>query len=137
MIKNAFIYFRKPYKLNDFQFTTKTLSVKKDTYSLCKIKQLYVRKLSLKDNIVNMVSWALVLSAVTWAFVPQFGFLTFPFCILFAFLFWKKYEIKAEFLATDETGDYWVSIAIGYTDDDFEVFKKVKLQYQQSKLEVI
>ena len=80
------IRFRKPYKATDFLVSSSELQVKKDVYSLRKIKQLEIRQLGLKENAINIVSLALVLSAATWAFVPQFGLPMLALTFILAFV---------------------------------------------------
>ncbi|MEF1256969.1 hypothetical protein [Vibrio sp. M260112] len=120
--------FRRAYVMSDFNLNTDQISVRGDDYQLCKIKQVEVRKLGIKDNMVNVISLALMLSAATWAFVPQFGFLMLALTLILAFASWRKYELRAEFVATDETGDYWVSIARGCSNAEYKVFQQVESQ---------
>ncbi|MFM2589746.1 hypothetical protein [Vibrio sp. TBV020] len=120
------IRIRKQYKCDDFHVNSQVLSVGKDSYSLSKIKRIEARKLGVKENAINIVSLAFILSAATWAFVPQFGLISLALTILIAFFCWRKYELRAEFIGTDETGDHWVSIARGYTEEEFTVFKDIE-----------
>ncbi|MGY5614981.1 hypothetical protein [Vibrio brasiliensis] len=120
--------FRRAYVMSDFNLNTDQISVRGDDYQLRKIKQVEVRKLGIKDNMVNVISLALMLSAATWAFVPQFGFLMLALTLILAFASWRKYELRAEFVATDETGDYWVSIARGCSNAEYKVFQQVESQ---------
>lgn len=120
--------FRRAYVMSDFNLNTDQISVRGDDYQLRKIKQVEVRKLGVKDNMVNVISLALMLSAATWAFVPQFGFLMLALTLILAFTSWRKYELRAEFVATDETGDYWVSIARGCCNAEYKVFQQVESQ---------
>ncbi|MEF1285474.1 hypothetical protein [Vibrio sp. M250220] len=120
--------FRRAYVMSDFNLNTDQISVRGDDYQLRKIKQVEVRKLGVKDNMVNVISLALMLSAATWAFVPQFGFLMLALTLILAFTSWRKYELRAEFVATDETGDYWVSIARGCSNAEYKVFQQVESQ---------
>ncbi|MCZ8501297.1 hypothetical protein O9853_09570 [Vibrio lentus] len=119
--------FRKPYKETDFLVSSNELRVKKDVYSLRKIKQLEIRQLGFKENAINIVSLALVLSAATWAFVPQFGLPMLALTFILAFVSWRKYELRAEFKGADETGDHWVSVARGCTREEFKILKHVEL----------
>ncbi|MBU2934131.1 hypothetical protein OAY_14840 [Vibrio cyclitrophicus ZF205] len=119
--------FRKSYKETDFLVNDSELRVKKDVYSLRKIKQLEVRQLGLKENAINIVSLALVLSAATWAFVPQFGLPMLALTFILAFISWRRYELRVEFKGSDETGDHWVSVARGCTREEFKVLKNVEL----------
>ncbi|MFC1503464.1 hypothetical protein ACFL53_03820 [Pseudomonadota bacterium] len=127
------ILFRKPYVSDDFQLTSTELIVRKDCYSLRKINQIELRQLSLKDNLVSTVSLALVLSAATWAFVPPAGIYVFIASLLLAFVSMRKYELRAEFRATDESGDHWVPIVRCSTDQEFNVLKELQSELQ-SKL---
>ncbi|MCZ4293288.1 hypothetical protein [Vibrio sinaloensis] len=120
--------FRRAYVMSDFNLNTDQISVRGDDYQLRKIKQVEVRKLGIKDNMVHVISLALMLSAATWAFVPQFGFLMLALTLILAFTSWRKYELRAEFVATDETGDYWVSIARGCSNSEYKVFQQVESQ---------
>ncbi|MBY7732129.1 hypothetical protein [Vibrio bathopelagicus] len=118
---------RKSYQASDFLVTSSELRVKKDVYTLRKIKQLEIRRLGLKENAINIVSLALVLSAATWAFVPQFGLYMLALTFILAFVSWRKYELRAEFKGADETGDQWVSVARGCTREEFQILKSVEL----------
>ncbi|SBS61408.1 hypothetical protein [Vibrio splendidus] len=118
---------RRSYKASDFLVSSNELRVKKDVYSLRKIKQLEIRQLGLKENAINIVSLALVLSAATWAFVPQFGLPMLALTFILAFVTWRRYELRAEFKGADETGDHWVSVACGCTREEFKVLKNVEL----------
>ncbi|TFH90955.1 DUF6232 family protein [Vibrio ouci] len=124
---------RKYYKADDFQVTASGLSVGKDCYRLSKIKRVEVRKLGWRDNAVNIVSLALVLSAATWAFVPQFGFIALALTFVIGFSCWRKHELRAEFIGTDETGDHWVALARGCTKKEYQVFKDVELALRNQK----
>ncbi|MFT2076949.1 hypothetical protein ACMUJX_18660, partial [Vibrio cholerae] len=73
LLVNA-IRFRKPYTANDFQVTASELKVKKESYHLSKIKSIELKRLGFKDNVVKVTTYAILLSAATWAFVPEFGF---------------------------------------------------------------
>lgn len=117
---------RRAYTISDFELTTTQLLVRGDSYHRHKIKQLEARKLGVKDNMLNTVSLALMLSAATWAFVPQFGLLMLGLTLVIAFSCWKKYELRAEFMATDETGDHWVSIARGCSTMEYKLFKEIE-----------
>lgn len=81
---------RKSYQASDFLVTSSELRVKKDVYTLRKIKQLEIRRLGLKENAINIVSLALVLSAATWAFVPQFGLYMLALTFILAFVSWRN-----------------------------------------------
>ncbi|MGF1760672.1 hypothetical protein L4D76_22660 [Photobacterium sagamiensis] len=124
------IRFRKPYVAEDFEVTSFDLKVRKDSYSLRKIKKIELRELSLKDNLLRSLSLALVLSAATWAFVPPAGFVIFFICLPFVFLTYRKYELRAEFRATDETGDQWVPIARCCTEEEFIVLNALQLELE-------
>ena len=120
------VIFRNPYVSDDFKVTATELVVRKDCYRLRKINKIELRTLSLKDNLVNIVSLSLVLSAATWAFVPSFGIYVFSISFVLAFLTMKKYELRAEFRATDESGDHWVPIVRCSTDQEFNVLKELQ-----------
>lgn len=124
------IRFRKPYVAEDFEITSSKLKVRKDSYSLRKIKQIELRQLSLKDNLVRSLSLALVLSAATWAFVPPAGFLVFFISLPFVLLTYRRYEFRAEFRATDESGDQWVPIVRCCTEEEFYILKTLQLELE-------
>ncbi|WP_394125323.1 hypothetical protein [Vibrio hepatarius] len=124
---------RKYYKADDFQVNHSGLFVGKDFYSLNKIKRVEVRQLGWRDNAVNIVSLALVLSAATWAFVPQFGFIALALTFVIGFSCWRKHELRAEFIGIDETGDHWVALARGCTKEEYQVFKDVELALRNQK----
>ncbi|ENM3829491.1 hypothetical protein JMQ76_003596, partial [Vibrio cholerae] len=106
LLVNA-IRFRKPYTANDFQVTASELKVKKESYHLSKIKSIELKRLGFKDNVVKVTTYAILLSAATWAFVPEFGFFALIIALILALVSMRKYELKVEFKGTDETGDYW------------------------------
>ncbi|WP_435249042.1 hypothetical protein ACMAZD_06885 [Vibrio sp. nBUS_14] len=122
---------RRAYKASDFLVSSDELRVKKDVYSLRKIKQLEIRQLGIKENAINVISLALILSAATWAFVPQFGLPMLALTFILAFVSWRKYELRAEFKGADETGDHWVSLARGCTREEFKVLKSVEVNLRE------
>lgn len=122
---------RRAYKASDFLVSSDELRVKKDVYSLRKIKQLEIRQLGIKENAINVISLALMLSAATWAFVPQFGLPMLALTFVLAFVSWRKYELRAEFKGADETGDHWVSIARGCTREEFKILKSVEVNLRE------
>ncbi|EGQ7969269.1 hypothetical protein HRO20_001818 [Vibrio cholerae] len=124
LLVNA-IRFRKPYTANDFQVTASELKVKKESYHLSKIKSIELKRLGFKDNVVKVTTYAILLSAATWAFVPEFGFFALIIALILALVSMRKYELKVEFKGTDETGDYWVSIARCWTDDEFHILENI------------
>ncbi|EGR4265750.1 hypothetical protein [Vibrio cholerae] len=124
LLVNA-IRFRKPYTANDFQVTASELKVKKESYHLSKIKSIELKRLGFKDNVVKVTTYAILLSAATWAFVPEFGFFVLLIALILALVSMRKYELKVEFKGTDETGDYWVSIARCWTEDEFHILENI------------
>ncbi|AIW18632.1 hypothetical protein F0267_21150 [Vibrio coralliilyticus] len=122
--------FRRTVSEQDFMLTSNELVVKSDAYKLSKIKRFEVRRLGIKENIVRVLSLALVLSAATWAFVPQFGLYTLALTLVMAFVTWRKYELRAEFKGTDETGDHWVSIVRGCDKQEYQILKQVEEKLQ-------
>ncbi|NRF28316.1 DUF6232 family protein [Vibrio coralliilyticus] len=122
--------FRRTVSEQDFMLTSNELVVKSDAYKLSKIKRFEVRRLGIKENIVRVLSLALVLSAATWAFVPQVGLYTLALTLVMAFVTWRKYELRAEFKGTDETGDHWVSIVRGCDKQEYQVLKQVEEKLQ-------
>lgn len=124
----SWLRLRKPYAVENFHITSDELIVRKDVYKLRKIKQLEVRKLGVKENAINVLSLAFMLSAATWAFVPQFGFLMLALTSILAFVSWRRYELRAEFVGTDESGDQWVSIVRACTDDEFQALQQIEAQ---------
>ena len=125
-----FFRFRRTVSEQDFMLTSNELVVKSDAYKLSKIKRFEVRRLGIKENIVRVLSLALVLSAATWAFVPQFGLYTLALTLVMAFVTWRKYELRAEFKGTDETCDHWVSIVRGCDKQEYQVLKQVEEKLQ-------
>jgi len=121
--------FRKPLTKKDFQITDNELVVRKARFTLYRIQKLECKKRTLKDNLKNILALALMLSAATWAFVPAAGPYVLLITLLFGFLGVKKYEFRAEYTATDESGDYWVTLANGCSEEEFKV-----MQQQQQQL---
>lgn len=119
------VLFRHVYSDADFDITSRYLVVRGDSYKLSKIKQLQIRKLSVKDNLVRLASIVFALSAATWAFVPQFGFLALIASSFIALLSFKKYELRAEFRGCDETGDQWVSLVRCCTKNEYSTLKEI------------
>lgn len=117
--------FRKPYKTTDFEISDTELKIKTKSYPLNRIIQVEARKLGLRGNLINVICLALVLSAVTWAFVPQFGFIAFIVALFFSLFSWRNYELRALFRGTDEAGDYWVCLASCRTAKEFDVIKSI------------
>lgn len=119
------IQLRKPYVAEDFQVTSSELKVRKDSYRLDKIRDIKLKRLSFADNLLKVITFAVILSAATWAFVPQFGFFALLISLLLALVSIRKYELKAEFKGTDETGDYWVSIARCWNENEFHILENL------------
>ncbi len=118
----------KPYVTADFHLTSAELKVRKKCYPLHSVKRVELRKLGLKDNIINVMSLALVLSAATWAFVPGFGLPVFMLTFFIGFMACKKYKLRAEYCGTDEAGDYWVPFASCNSEVEFEVLKDIHMK---------
>lgn len=121
--------FRKPLSEKDFRIIDDELVVRKSHFTLYRIQKLECKKYTLKDNLKNILALALMLSAATWAFIPIAGPYVLVLTLLLGFLGVKKYEFRAEYAATDESGDYWVTLANGCSDAEFEVMRE-----QQQKL---
>lgn len=120
--------YRNSYKTTDFKISDTELKIKTKRYPLNRIIQVEARKLGLRGNLTNVICLALVLSAVTWAFVPQFGFIAFIVALFFSLFSWRSYELRALFSATDEAGDYWVCLATCRTAQEFDLIKSIHLQ---------
>ncbi|MFC1237015.1 hypothetical protein [Vibrio sp. F74] len=118
--------FHKAYKTGDFEINDTDLNIRKKNYTLHRIIQVEARKLGLRGNLINVICLALVLSAVTWAFVPQFGFIAFIVALFFSLFSWRNYELRALFRGTDEAGDYWVCLASCRTAQEFDVIKSIR-----------
>ncbi|WCE28873.1 hypothetical protein [Vibrio sp. SCSIO 43137] len=121
--------FRKPLTEKDFRITDNELIVRKTSFTLYRIQKLECKKRTLKDNLINILALALMLSAATWAFVPIAGPYVLLITLLLGFLGVKKYEFRAEYAATDESGDYWVTLANGCSEAELKV-----MQQQQQQL---
>ncbi|MBW3695184.1 hypothetical protein EK599_05735 [Vibrio sp. T187] len=127
---NAIRLYR-PYVADDFKVTSTEFIVRKDRYGLNKIKRIQVNRLGIKDNLVRILSLALLLSASTWAFAPGFGLLALALSLLLALVSMRKFELRAEFSGTDETGDHWVSVVRCCTEEEFNILKSLQSELSQ------
>lgn len=117
------IRFRRPYSVEDFHITASELLVRKEAYPLRKMKQVALKQLGYKDHAIRAFCLALVLSAATWAFVPMFGIFVFLGCLPLALMTAKKYELRAEFRSSDDSGDQWVPLVRCRTEEEYEQLK--------------
>ncbi|GAB3532992.1 DUF6232 family protein [Photobacterium alginatilyticum] len=113
------------YKEQDIYLKDNTLTVKKDVYPLSKILTIEAKELRLKDQLIRILCISLAVSAVGWAFLPIVGPVLMLIGALFAVLTSKKYELRAEFSGTDESGDHWAPLARGRRAEEFALFKTI------------
>lgn len=116
----------RPYVADDFQVTSTQLIVRKDSYRLNRIKRIQVKRLGIKDNLVRFLSLTLLLSAATWAFAPGFGLIAMVVSLLLALASMRKFELRAEFQGTDETGDHWSSLVRCCSEEEFQVLQSLR-----------
>ncbi|MGF1753448.1 DUF6232 family protein [Vibrio makurazakiensis] len=111
---------------DDFEITSTEFIIRKDSYRLNKIKRVEVKRLGVKDNLVRFFSLALLLSAATWAFAPGFGWIAMAVSLLLALISMRKFELRAEFQGTDETGDHWASLVRCCTEEEFHILRSLR-----------
>ncbi|MGF1717105.1 DUF6232 family protein [Photobacterium chitinilyticum] len=113
------------YNAKDIYLRDNTLTVKKDVYPLSKILTIEAKELRLKDQLLRILCISAAASVVGWAFLPIVAPVLMLVGALFAILTAKKYELRAEFRGTDESGDHWVPIARGRKTEEFTLFKAI------------
>ncbi|EGU41589.1 hypothetical protein [Vibrio scophthalmi] len=122
------------YKDEDFSVGLGEFRFKKDSYPISKINNVRVKRLSLLDNLGQILFWVFVFSGAVWLAIPDFE--TAPLWLkamvlslsLVGFVFslfrCSKYALQIEFRHIDETGVQWVNVAKSYSEADSQLFEK-------------
>ncbi|MDC5820107.1 hypothetical protein OPW19_09730 [Vibrio europaeus] len=122
------------FKESDFKIDTKNFHFKKDSYPLAKINNAKFKRMSLLDNLGQMIFWLTLFSGATWLVVNQFspapswligiavslsvvGF-------LFALSRCSRFALQVEFKHIDETGTQWINVAKSYSSGDGQLLEK-------------
>ncbi|MEF1173545.1 hypothetical protein [Vibrio sinaloensis] len=120
------------YKSCDFSIDEGQFRFRKDAYPLKRINDIRVKRLTLMDNLAQIVFWVALFSGGLWLAVPDImlaplwlqattGVLTL-FGFLFAVLRCSRYALQVEFKHVDETGLQWVNVAKSYAHQDEVLF---------------
>ena len=121
------------YQDKDFHVSSGEFRFKKDSYPLSKINNVRVKKLSLLDNLGQILFWVFVFSGAVWLAIPSFE--SSPFWLqglvgsltlvgfIFAMFRCSRYALQIEFRHTDETGVQWINVAKSYSKADGELFE--------------
>lgn len=129
------------YQATDFQLSQHEFSFKKDTYPLSKINNVRVKKLSLLDNLGQIIFWVVVFSGALWLAIPSIE--SAPYWVkvvvvlltaigfIFGLFRSSKYALQIEFCHIDETGTQWVNVAKSYTESDGELFQQQALTLKE------
>ena len=122
------------YKDEDFSVGSGEFSFKNDSYPLTKINNVRVKRLSLLDNLGQVLFWVFVFSGAVWLAIPDFE--TAPLWLkvmvislslagfVFSLFRCSKYALQIEFKHIDETGVQWVNVAKSYSEADNKLFEK-------------
>jgi len=131
------------FKESDFNIKNGYFYVKKDKYPLSKIKNARLQKLTLTNNIGQIIFWLFIFSGPTWLAINIVGSVPTLFIILalilsilgFIFSLFRcaKFALQIQFSHHDETGLQWINIAKSYSDKYTPLFDKQveKLAFKQ------
>lgn len=109
----------------DIKIENGMIKTGKDEYKLTSVKDIQAKQLRFRDHLVRIISYALLFSAVGWIFFPIFGFFLFALGAIGALVTSKKYELRALFRETDETGDQWSVISRTRHSVEYEAFQGI------------
>jgi hypothetical protein len=101
------------------------LSIRSDEYPYVRILGIHARELTTRDRVVRILSIALAVSLIGWVFAPL-GLVLFGIGAVGALLTSKRYELRAEFRAVDETGDHVTAIARGRLPEEYALFQWIE-----------
>jgi len=120
------------YKQSDFDIDAIEFRFKKDAYPIKRIHDVRVKRLSLLDNLGQIVFWIALFSGALWLAIPDIktaptwlqittGCLT---ALGFAFAMFRcsRYALQVEFRHVDETGLQWVNVAKTFSHQDADLF---------------
>jgi len=122
------------YKNSDFKVEATSFHFKKDRYDVAKINDIRIKKLSLLDNLGQIIFWVCLFSGGVWLALPNMdgaplwlqilaGLLTaFGFAV--AMFRCARYALQIEFRHIDETGLQWINVARSYSLKDKDVFEE-------------
>ncbi len=129
------------YKAADFDLDSKEFRFKKDSYPLSKINNARVKKLSLLDNLGQMLFWVFIFSGALWLGIPSFeeapqwlkvlALSLTAVGLIFALFRCSRYALQVEFRHIDETGVQWVNVAKSYSKLDCELFEQQVLELKE------
>lgn len=109
----------------DVLITADHLRIRKDEYRLKKILSIHAKAMTARDQIVRILSIAFAFSAIGWVIFAPMGLLLFAMGSVGALLTSKRYELRAEFRAVDESGDRVVPIARGRAPEEYALFQRI------------
>ncbi|CAB1256809.1 hypothetical protein ACOBWL_003515 [Vibrio cholerae] len=122
------------FKESDFRLSDGKFHIKNDSYPLSKINDVRVKRLSLIDNLGQILFWIVIFSGMLWLALSQVGESPFWLKLLagslsatgliFALFRCSRYALQIEFNHIDETGLQWINVAKSFSSNDYELFEK-------------
>ncbi|MFM2581008.1 hypothetical protein [Vibrio fortis] len=118
-------------KTSDFHVDSTEFRFKNDNYPLSKINQARMKKLTLLDNLGQILFWVALFSGAVWVALPTVAESPLWLQILaacltivgfvFALFRCAKYVLQVEFRHSDGTGDQWITVAKTFSAKDSEL----------------
>jgi len=118
-------------KTSDFHIDSTEFRFKNDNYPLSKINQARMKKLTLLDNLGQILFWVALFSGAVWVALPTVAESPLWLQILaacltivgfvFALFRCAKYALQVEFRHSDGTGDQWITVAKTFSAKDSEL----------------
>lgn len=122
------------FRETDFQLNSKEFTFKKDSYPLSKINNVRVKKLSLLDNLGQILFWLFVFSGAVWIAISTLESSPLWFKVLVVsltavgaivgLLYCSKYALQIEFRHIDETGVQWINVAKSNSESDSKILEQ-------------
>ena len=130
------------FKETDFKIDDGHFHFKKDSYPLTKINDVKFRRLSLLDNLGQIIFWLVLFSGAVWLTTVKLGSApTWLIAIgtslstvgfVFALFRCSRFALQVEFHHIDETGTQWITVAKSYSVRDGELLQKQADTLKQS-----
>lgn len=118
----------------DFKIDNEYFHFKKDRYPLAKINGVRLKRMSLLDNLGQILFWLFLFSGAVWLAIPDLS--TAPAWLIviavtlssggfiFALLRCSRFALQIEFEHIDETGAQWINVTKSYSSRDGELLEK-------------
>ena len=130
------------FKETDFKIDDGHFHFKKDSYPLAKINDVKFKRLSLLDNLGQIIFWLVLFSGAVWLTTVKLGSApTWLIAIgtslstvgfVFALFRCSRFALQVEFHHIDETGTQWITVAKSYLARDGELLQKQADTLKQS-----